>query len=407
MAVLTKEQAKEIVKVYGIKTVEDAHDAVKDLMREFVQTALEAELDESLGYTKYGLKDKKTSNSRNGYYDKEVHSSMGEIELQIPRDRDGEHEPVIVKKGQSDISGLQERIISMYGRGMSTRDIAKHMNEIYGVNLSAESISNITDRILPKIKEWQARPLQPIYPILYMDAIHFNVRDNGQIVKKAIYIAIGIDCDGLKDVLGIWIGGNESAKFWLGVLNEIKNRGVKDIFIACVDGLTGFDTAITTVYPKSEIQRCIVHQIRYCCKFVNWQDRKEFCNDMKAIYTAPSEEAALEALVIFADNWGKKYSYAVKSWENNWVNLSTFYKYSSDIRRLIYTTNPIESVNSSIRKVAGPKRIFPTDDAALKSVYLAIDDRMKKWTMRIQNWGSVFGQLAIHFGDRLEVILEN
>lgn len=403
MSKITKEQVKSIVDAYGIKTTEDVQFAVKDLMKDVIQKTLDAELAESLGHEKYGRNEESTGNYRNGSYAKKVRSTFGEMDLEIPRDREGLHEPVIVEKGKTDVSDLESRLISMYARGMTTRDIQGHMHDIYGVKMSAEMISKITDKILPHIKEWQARILNSIYPILYMDAIHFNVRDNGRTIKKAVYLAMAVDCEGMRDVLGIWIGGNESSKYWLSVLTELKNRGVQDIFIACVDGLSGFDEAIQAVFPKAEIQRCIVHQIRYCCKFVNYKDRKSFCADMKSIYGAPSEESALEHLAHFDDKWGKKYAYAVRSWENNWAHLSTFFKYPNEIRRLIYTTNAIESVNSSIRKYTGQKRIFPTDDSTLKSVFLAVDNRLKKWTTRTRNWGLIFNQLSIHFKERLEV----
>ena len=371
-------------------------------MKDVLQKTLEAELEGSIGREKYGRNEASNGNYRNGSYPKKVRSTFGEMDLDIPRDREGVYEPMIIEKGKTDVSDLETGLISMYARGMSRRDIQAHMEEIYGVKMSAEMISKITDKILPHVKEWQYRMLQAIYPILYMDAIHINVRDNGRTVKKAIYLAMAVDCDGMKDVLGIWVGGNESSKYWLSVLTELKNRGVCDIFIACVDGLSGFDKAIQAVFPKTEIQRCIVHQVRYCCKFVNYKDRKEFCADMKAIYGAPSEESGLEYLTKFDDKWGKKYAYAVKSWESNWTHLSAFFKYPDEIRRLIYTTNPIESLNSGIRKYAAPKRIFPTDDSAIKSIFLAIEYRLKKWTMRTKNWGAIFDQLTIHFLDRLE-----
>ena len=407
MSKTTSEQAKSIVAAYGIKTLEDAHYAVKDLMKEVLQKTLEAELDASIGHEKYARNEASNGNHRNGSYDKKVRSTFGEMNLDIPRDRKGRYEPIIIEKGKTDVSDLESRLISMYARGMSTRDIQAHMDDIYGVKMSAEMISNVTDKILPHIKEWQSRELQAIYPILYMDAIHFNVRDNGRTVKKAIYLALAIDCEGMKDVLGIWVGGNESSKYWLSVLTELKNRGVKDIFMACIDGLSGFELAIQAVFPKTDIQRCIVHQVRYSCKFVNYKDRKQFCADMKSIYAAPTEEAGLEYLTKFDDKWGKKYAYAVKSWESNWASLATFFKYPDEIRRLIYTTNPIESLNSIIRKYAGPKRIFPTDDSVLKSVFLAVETRLKKWTMRTKNWGTIFDQLAIHFQERLEVLINS
>jgi len=399
---ISKEQAKQILKAYDVKTAEDVQYAVKDLMKEVLQTALEAEIDSTLGYSKHDTANKTTTNCRNGSYKKGVRSTFGNIDLDIPRDRNSEHEPHIVKKGMKDISNLQQRIISMYGRGMSQRDIQAHMEEIYGIDVSAEMISKVTDAIVPKIQEWQSRTLQSVYTIVYMDAIHFKVREDGRTINKAIYLAMGIDCDGMKDVLGIWIGENESSKYWLNVLSELKNRGVQDILVTCIDGLTGFEKAIHTVFPKTDIQRCIVHQIRYCCRFVSYKDRKEFCADMKQIYSAPSEELALQNLDNFKEKWGKPYHYAVKSWEDNWGSLSSFFKYPDEIRRLIYTTNPIESLNSSIRKVAGPKRIFPTNQSAIKSVFLAVENHTKKWTVRTRNWSSIFNQLSIHFSERLE-----
>lgn len=405
MGILTKEQVKEVIKLYGVKTVEDAHNAVKDIFKDVIQNTLEAELDTQLGYGKYDYKNKQTKNSRNGSSDKTVRSSLGEIELDIPRDREGEFSPVIVKKGQKDISNIEDKILSMYAAGVSTRDIEKQMVEIYGVELSPETISRITDKIIPVIKEWQNRPLQPIYTIIYLDAIVLHVREEGQVVKKSIYIVMGIDHDGMKDVLGIWIGGNESAKYWLTVLNGLKNRGVKDIFISCVDGLKGFEEAINTAFPATEVQRCIIHHIRYCCKYVNYKDRREFCRDMKEIYNAPTEEGGLEALERFSQKWDKKYPYAVKSWKNNWHNLATFFKYPKEIRTLIYTTNPIESLNSTIRNAANPKRVFPTDDSALKTVYLSIQRRIAKWTSRIKNWNIIISQLNVYFAERMEGIL--
>lgn len=405
MGVLNSEQLKEVLKMYNIKTTEDVHMAVKDLMKDIIQASLEGELDNTLGYGKYETGSKTTDNTRNGKYPKKVKSTFGNIDLEIPRDRQGEYQPQIVPKGQSDISKIESQIISMYGKGMSTRDINKHMKDIYGIEVSAEMVSQITNKLLPIIQAWQNRPLQKLYPIVYMDAIHLNIKEDRQVIKKAVYAAIGIDANGMKDVLGIWIGGNESAKFWLNVLNDIKNRGVQDVLICCIDGLSGFEEAIQAVFPKTEIQRCIVHQVRYCCKFVNYKDRKEFCADMKRIYTAVNEEAGLEELVNFEKKWGNKYQYAVRSWENNWTVLSSFFKFPDEIRRLIYTTNPIESLNSSIRKVASPKKLFPTDDAALKVIYMAVQDRIKKWTMRTRNWHTIINQLYIYFQDRMEGVI--
>lgn len=402
MGILSKEQIKDVIQIYGLKEAKDAHFAVKDLMKDVIQGMLEAELDHELGYSKYDYRNKNTNNSRNGSYKKQVHSTMGSFDIEVPRDRNGEYEPIAVKKGQKDVSSIEDQVLSMYARGMSTRDITRHLKEIYGIEVSAEMISTITDKIQPIIKEWQSRPLQQVYPIIYLDAIYFKVRDAGQVINKAAYVIIGIDLDGMKDVLGIWIGENESAKFWLQITNELKNRGVQDVLIACVDGLKGFDQAITATFHKTEVQRCIVHQIRYCCKFVSYKDRKVFCQDMKEIYTAPGEESALEALIKFSEKWNKKYPYAIKSWEDNWLNLSTFFKFPEELRRLIYTTNPIESLNSSIRKVTKTKRVFPSDDAVLKSVYLAIQDKLDKWTMRIKDWNKVIAQLQIFYDDRLQ-----
>jgi len=401
MGILNKEQVRDVIKLYGLKDAKGAHEAVKDMFRDVIQGMLEAELETELGYSKYAYKDKHTNNSRNGSYDKTVSSSLGEFTIEVPRDREGRYEPIAVKKGQKDVSSIQDQIISMYAKGMSTRDIHRHMSEIYGIDVSAEMVSKITDKILPIIKEWQNRPLEALYSVIYMDGVVFNVRDNGQVIKKTVYIAISVDLQGYKDVLGIWIGENESAKFWLNILNDLKSRGVKDILISCVDGLSGFEEAINAAFPKTDIQRCIVHQVRYCCKFVSYKDRKAFCRDMKEIYSAPSEEAAIEALENFSKQWNAKYPYAIKSWENNWNILTTFFKYPQEIRRLIYTTNPIESLNSVIRKTARPKRIFPTDDSLLKTVYLAIADKLKKWA-RIKNWNIIISQLAIYFKERIE-----
>lgn len=405
MGKISKEAIQELIEVYDIKTVKDIENALKDIFKDTLQKTLEAELDQQLGYSKYDYKNKETENSRNGSYGKTVRSSQGAIDLNIPRDRQGDFAPVIVKKGQKDVSSIEDKILSMYAIGASTRDIHSQMQEIYGIELSAEMISKITDKILPTIREWQLRPLQAIYPIIYMDAIHFNVREDGQFIKKAVYLILGIDLSGMKDVLGIWVGGNESAKYWLSVLNEIKGRGVKDILISCVDGLSGFEQAINTVFPLTDVQRCMVHHIRYCCKYVNYKDRKEFCQDMKAIYTGLTEDVALDAFMAFSQKWGSKYPYAIKSWETNWTSLTTFYKYPPEIRKLIYTTNPIESLNSCIRRAANSKNVFPTNDSVTKTVYLAIQRRVDKWTMRIHNWGTIISQLNITFAERLEGFL--
>ena len=386
---------------YQPQDAQDVQNMLKDLLGDTLQEMLEAEMDQKLGYSKYDYQNKDTDDSRNGYSKKTVVSSMGEIDLDIPRDRKGEFEPQVVKKNQTDISNIEDQVLSMYAKGMTTRDISTHLHDVYGVDASAEMISHMTDRILPIAKEWQNRPLEKKYAVVFMDAIHFHVREENITVKKAVYVAIGIRLSGIKEVLGMWIGGNESAKYWLGVLNEIKNRGVEDIMIVSVDGLTGFVDAIGAVFPKAEVQRCIVHQVRYTTKFVNYKDLKPFVKDLKSIYQAPSEEMALEALDSLEETWGKKYPASVASWRNNWPQISTFFKYPAEIRKIIYTTNAIENFNRGLRKVTKAKAVFPTDDALFKSIYLAMVDITKKWTGTSWNWGQTLDQLMIYFGDRI------
>ena len=386
---------------YQPSDANDVQEMLKDLLGDTLQGMLEAEMDQKLGYSKYDYQNKETDDSRNGYSKKTVTSSLGEIDLDIPRDRKGEFEPQVVKKNQTDISNIEDQILSMYAKGMTTRDISAHLKSVYGVDASAEMISHMTDRILPVAKEWQNRPLEKKYAIVFMDAVHFHVRQDNQTVKKAVYVAIGIRLNGRKEVLGMWIGGNESAKYWLGVLNEIKNRGVEDIMIVSVDGLTGFGDAIGAVFPRAEIQRCIVHQVRYSTKFVNYKDLKPFVKDLKEVYQAATEELALENLDRFEDKWGKKYPSSVASWRNNWTQLSTSFKYPPEIRKIIYTTNSIENFNRQLRKVTKSRTIFPTDDALFKILYLAMCDITEKWTGAGWNWGQTLDQLCIYFGDRI------
>lgn len=390
-----------LIEHYHPEDAADVQEMLKDLLGDTLQGMLEAEMDEKLGYSKYDYRNKETDDSRNGYSKKTVTSSLGEIDLDIPRDRKGEFEPQAVKKNQTDISNIEDQVLSMYAKGMTTRDISEHLASVYGVDASAEMISHMTDRILPIAKEWQNRPLERKYAIVFMDAVHFHVRQDNQTVKKAVYVAIGTRLNGQREVLGMWIGGNESAKYWLGVLNEIKNRGVEDIMIVSVDGLTGFGDAIGTVYPKAEIQRCIVHQIRYSTKFISYKDIKPFMKELKAVYQAPTEEAALEALESLEENWGKKYPTSIASWRNNWAQLSTYFKYPTEIRKLIYTTNSIENFNRQLRKVTKNRTIFPTDDALFKLLYLAMMDITKKWTGKSWDWGQTLDQLCIYFGDRI------
>ena len=396
---------KELIAEYGIKDMNDVHEFVKMLTAETIQTALDAELDSELGYSKYDYKNKQTSNSRNGYSKKTVQGSMGEMEIDIPRDRDGEFEPQLVRKHQTDISAIEDKVIFLYSQGVSTRDIQKTMNEMYGINVDDSRVSKITDKILPLIKEWQDRPLQSVYAMVILDAIHYNVRDNGIVTKKAAYVAIGTDLEGKKDVLGIWIGANESSKYWLSVLNGLKNRGVNDILIASVDGLTGFVEAIHAAYPKTEVQRCIIHQIRSSSRYVSYKDIKQYVADLKPVYKAATEESALAALDEFESKWGAKYPLGIKSWRVNWTELSAMFKYPPEIRKLIYTTNAIENFNRQLRKVTKTKSAFVSDDALMKLLYLATMQIVEKWTMPVRDWGMILDNLMIYFGDRVNVIL--
>ena len=387
---------------YKPQDTQDVQDMLKDLLGDTLQGMLEAEMDEKLGYSKYDYQNKDTDDSRNGYSKKTATSSFGPIDLDIPRDRKGEFEPQIVKKNQTDISNIEDQVLSMYAKGMTTRDISTHLREVYGVDASAEMISHMTDRILPIAKEWQNRPLERKYAIVFRGAVHFHVREDNRTVKKAVYVAIGVKLSGSREVLGMWIGGNESAKYWLGVLNEIKNRGVEDIMIVSVDGLTGFGDAIHAVFPQAEIQRCIVHQIRYSTKFISYKDLKPFMADLKKVYKADTEELAAAALDDLEETWGEKYPASIASWRNNWPQLSTYIKYPSEIRKLIYTTNSIENFNRQLRKVTKSKTIFPTDDALFKMLYLAMMDATKKWTGKSWDWGQTLDQLCIYFGDRIQ-----
>ena len=374
---------------------------LKKLFGDTLQEMLEAELDHELGYTKYDYKNKATDNSRNGYSSKTVKSNYGKVDLDVPRDRNGEFEPAVVKKNQTDISSIEDQVLSMYAKGMSTRDMEKHLESLYGMDVSPELISRITDRIILMINEWQSRPLSPIYAIVFMDAIHYKVRQDGRVITKAAYTAIGVDLDGIKDVLGIWIGENESSKYWLSVINEIKNRGTKDILIASVDGLNGFPEAIKAVFPDTEIQRCILHQIRNSTKFISYKDIKTFVLDLKKIYKAATEEAAISALEDLEEKWAKKYPLSVKSWKNNWSELSAYFKHPEELRRIIYTTNSVENFHRSLRKVTKAKSAFVNDMALMKILYLATIDTTKKWTERVREWPIIYSQLDIYFGERI------
>ena len=397
-----REKIRELLELSNIGSLEDIQGLFKETIAEFMESGLDAELDEELGYSRYDYRNKHTDNSRNGYSSKKLRTSFGEVDLEVPRDRKGEFEPQLVKKNQTSISqDVEEKILSMYAKGMSTSDIESHIRDIYGLSVSDTTVSRITDKILPIAKEWQQRPLESIYAVVFLDAIHYHVRSEGQIVKKAVYIAIGIDLDGRKDVLGMWVGENESAKYWATVLNSLRNRGVEDIFIVCTDNLTGFDTAIQAVFPKTEIQNCIIHQLRNSSKYVSYKDLKALMADLKAVYAAVDEQAALAALDRFGERWDMKYPKISKSWRENWANLSTYFKYPQEVRRLIYTTNAIEGFNRQLRKVTKAKSVFPTDDSLLKILYLAMVDITKKWTGRRQGWSQIHAQLTVFFGDRM------
>lgn len=398
---LPKGWLKEFIQAYDIQTTDDIKEALKDLVGSTIETMMEAELESGLGYAKHDKNAKKTTNSRNGSSSKTLRTEYGEVTIGVPRDRNAEFEPQIVPKHQREIKGLDKQIISMYAKGMSLRDIAEHIKSLYGAEVSPETISRVTDRVLPEIKEWQSRPLKPLYALMFFDAIHYPVRTEGMVRQRAVYIAIGIDMNGGRDVCGLWIGEAESSKYWLSCMNEMKNRGVRDILICSIDGLTGFNEAIRAVYPQTDIQRCIVHQVRNSMRFVSYKDLKAYTSDMKQIYTAPTEDAGLLELDAFEQKWGVKYPAALKSWRNNWPELSTFFKYPPEIRKMIYTTNRIENFNRGLRKVTKAKSAYPSDTALLKSLYLAINDITAKWG-KIQGWNGMFGQLMIIFDDRIQ-----
>lgn len=402
---IAKEQLRQIIAENDINSVEDVYTLFKDSFKDMMQELLEAEMDASIGYIKNNKSDVTSENKRNGYSPKTVKSQYGEFQVDIPRDRAGEFEPKIIPKYQRDISGIEEKVISLYARGMTTRDIHDQLQDLYGIELSADMVSKITDKILPEVKEWQSRPLDPVYPFIFMDAIHYKIREDGRIINRAAYVVLGVTLDGNKDILSISIGANESSKFWLGMLNDLKNRGVKEVLFFCVDGLTGFKEAINAVYPDAEVQRCIIHMLRNSFKYVSYKDIKKFASDFKAVYKAPTEEAALSELEGVKEIWGKKYPYALSSWEQNWDVVRPFFQFSEDIRRIMYTTNIIEGVNRQFRKATKTKSSFPTDSALEKMLYLTTQNVKKKWTQRYRNWDLVLSQLVILYGDRINQYL--
>ncbi|HBJ1655940.1 UNVERIFIED_ORG: IS256 family transposase [Clostridium botulinum] len=402
MGNVSKELLREYIKEQNFSNANEILVGLKEMFRDVLQESLEAEMDEALGYGKYDSIEKNNDNSRNGYSKKTVKTELGPVQLNIPRDRNGDFEPKIVPKHQRSVNGIEDKILGLYATGMTTRDISEQIKALYGVDVSAETVSNITNRILPLVSEWQNRLLENTYSFIFMDAIHYKVREDKQIIVKAAYVVIGVNLDGEKEVLGIWIGANESSKFWLSVLNDLKNRGVHDVLIFCVDGLNGFKEAIGATFPFAKIQRCIIHQIRSSMKYIPYKDRKAFVADLKGIYKAVNEDVAMENLISLKDKWSNKYPNAVKSWEDNWDNLSTFFAFPDNIRKIIYTTNVIESLNSQFRKVTKTKLIFPNDDSLLKMLYLAVERVAKKWTRSYSDWDLVINQLKIVFSNILD-----
>lgn len=390
---------QQLLQEYDIRSAEDIQDALKDLLGGTIKEMMEMEMEHHLGYEKSKRSD--SDDSRNGYKTKRINSRYGSMDIHVPQDRKSTFEPQVVKKRQKDISDIDQKIISMYAKGMTTRQISDTLDDIYGFEASEGFISDVTDKIMPQIEDWQNRPLSEVYPVLYIDAIHYSVRDAGVIRKLAAYVILGINPDGRKEVLTIEVGENESSKYWLSILNGLKNRGVKDILIICADGLTGIKEAIAAAYPKTEYQRCIVHQVRNTMKYVSEKDRKNFCADLKTIYQSPTEEKALEALERVTEKWSDKYPHSMRSWKQNWDAISPIFKFSATVRKVIYTTNAIESLNAAYRKLNRQRSIFPSDTALLKALYLSTFEATKKWTMPIRNWGQVYGELSIMYEGRL------
>lgn len=388
-----------LLREYEIESAADLQEALKDLLGGTLKEMLEAEMEEHLGYGRSERSD--SDDARNGYKSKNVTTSYGSMEIAVPQDRKSTFEPQVVKKRQKDISDIDQKIISMYAKGMTTRQISDTVRDIYGFEVSEGFVSDVTDKLLPKIEEWQKRPLDQVYPVVFIDAIHYSVRDNNVIRKMAAYVILGINCEGRKEVLTIQIGENESSKFWLSVLNELKNRGVRDILILCADGLTGIKEAIAVAYPNTEYQRCLVHQVRNTLKYVADKDRKAFATDLKTIYNAPTESAGREALDAVTAEWSEKYPRAMKRWYDNWDAICPIFKFSAEVRTVIYTTNAIESLNSTYRRLNSQRSVFPSDTALLKALYLSTFEATKKWTMPVRNWGKVYGELAIMYEGRL------
>jgi len=386
-----------------IKTQDDLADFSRQLLKAAVERVLAAELEDHLGYSKHSPEGHGSGNSRNGHSKKTLKGDFGKLEVNTPRDRNGEFEPQLIAKGKTRINKLDQQILSLYARGMTTRDIAEALQEMYGAEVSHTLISKVTDAVLDEVQSWQNRPLESLYPILYLDGIVVKVHQDKRVIKKTVYVALGINTEGQKELLGLWMAETEGAKFWLSVLTELQNRGVEDIFIACVDGLTGFPDAINAAFPRAQVQLCIVHQVRNALKYVSYKDRKAVSSDLKRVYqSATAEEAEIE-LSAFEQAWGEKFPSIGKSWRNNWDNLITLFDYPDDIRKAIYTTNAIESLNSVIRKAIKNRKIFPTDNAVMKVIYLAMEKASVKWTMPIRNWKAAMNRFEIMFPDRFGI----
>lgn len=385
----------------GLKSPSDLAKLSREILKITVQASLNAEMDEHIGYTKHSPDGYNSGNSRNGYNRKTLKGDHGEIEIETPRDRNGSFEPVFVAKNQTRLTKFDEQILLLYAKGMTTRDIVETFAELYGADISPALVSQVTNAVLEKVVEWQTRPLDSVYPILYLDCIVVKIRQDKRVINKAVYVALGVNIHGHKELLGLWLSDNEGAKFWLSVLTELKNRGVKDVFVACVDGLTGFPEAIATVFPKTQVQLCIVHMMRHSLAFVSWKDRKAIAAGLKTVYQSITVAEAEQELEVFARQWDKQYPSISASWRRHWVNLIAFFDYPDEIRKVIYTTNAIESLNSVIRKATERRKLFPSDQSAMKVVYLAIEQAAKKWSMPIHNWKPALNQFMMLYEDRL------
>ena len=395
-----KEFLKQFIAQNNISSTQDIQEALKEMFKDTLQEMLEAEMSTHLGHEKYEYTDNEKDNYRNGFTSKNVHSSAGDFRIEVPRDRNGEFDPTIIEKGSNDISDIEQKIIRMYARGNSNKEIYEQMKELYGIHISPDMVTSITNKVIPKIKDWQNRPLESVYPIIFIDATYFNVKVEQSIVKKAVYIILGVNLAGEKEVLGFYVSDVESAKQWANILNNLKNRGVKDILVLCADGLSGLKEAISVVFPMVEFQRCIVHMIRNTVAFVSYKDRKELCTDLKTIYTAPNVELAYQNLLELDEKWSKR-KVSLNNWLNNWDSIIPFFKFGPDLRKIMYTTNAIESLNNSYKRINKGRRMFPNELSLEKSLYLATEIITERWTTKYGNWGVILGELRLHYGERI------